>query len=764
MDVHGVSDAERLRLLLAQKEILRKAQSRKGQRPKSTESREQMIRQFNFRHMMRAAKKLETGQMLTSYLPPAYPPSIAPLADLKKVHISDLRLETHHRGSYLLLRAVTPSEIITGILLLAEDEADDVIKLQLYNQDIDSMKHCLAEGSVVVIKEPYLKATADGGFGIRVDHVSDAKFLSAHDDLIPLAWRDKVMEIDISADGWKLKGNEWFNKGNYHLAKDCYSRALESFPSANEAITIKLNRALSHFRAHEGEAALRDLDVQPAEPRLLEKALYRKAQALYQLGRFRECCETHKTLAERFPENANAKSEFSRAIARLAEQQKGKYNFKRMQLEAEKHVPPQLDHATFIGPVIVKMTKSRGRGLFTTDAVKAGDLLLCEKAFAYAFYDAKNPKQDLALLVNTETDVITLGTQAQLVALIAQKVYKNPNMGEAFTNLHHGKYQAVCVSEVDGLPIVDTFLLERTMSLNCFGCPLSSRADHLEALHIKGATDEIDEEFHSCGIWTMASYINHSCDSNARRTFIGDMMIIRATCDIPADTEVTFWYRSPLNDSTDGPSSMAKPMAMEHWGFKCSCIICTDIAQTDKKELKKRKRIFESLMKAFGSHAQPLDAARIESLIAALAETYPRPASEVPPIAVWSAALSLAAVYTTRGDPRKAIEFNLKGLASLGYVIEGVQIPVSIGKRANRVKLVVKKWGLLRDELIGCWMNIAAAYRTLAPESKLADQAEEYARITYRICVGEDETFDDTYSRSSNRTDGMHVRALRICS
>ncbi|KAL4899287.1 hypothetical protein BDW74DRAFT_183819 [Aspergillus multicolor] len=512
------------------------------------------------------------------------------------------------------------------------------MKLQLYSQEVDSMNHCLAEGSVVSIKEPYLKVTSDAGFGLRIDHVSATK-----------SWN-----FDLSADDWKLKGNEWFNKGNYHYANDW---ALEASPSADEAITIRLNRALTHLRAHKFEVALRDLDVQPAEPKLLEKALYRKAQALYHLGRFRGC----------------------------SEQQKGKYNFKRMQVEAAKNFAPELDHATYVGPVVVKMTKSHGRGFFTTAAVKAGDLLLCEKAFAYAFYDANNRKHTLSMVINTETNVVSTHTQAQLVVSIVQKLFKNPKMGEAFTNLHHGGYQPVRVSEADGLPVVDTFLLERIVSLNCFGCPLPSRGYHIETRGVEEAAPSFDERFHSNGIWTAASYLSHSCDSNSRRSFLGDVMVVRATCDMPADTEVTFSYLSPEVDASNGANAMMKPIDMKHWGFKCTCIICTDLVQTDKKQLRKRQRISESLTKTFNS----LSPANIESVITALGETFRRPLSEVPDITRWNPAHFLAALYSSRGDPRKCIEFSLKGLASRGYVIEGGEIPGINGKTSKHAKLVI---------------------------------------------------------------------------
>lgn len=70
----------------------------------------------------------------------------------------------------------------------------------------------------------------------------------------------------------------------------------------------------------------------------------------------------------------------------------------------------------------------------------------------------------------------------------------------------------------------------------------------------------------------MASYINHCCDSNARRSFICDMMIVRATSDLPPDTEVTFWHRVPNDNDYD---HLRK--GFDHWGFECDCVICQDV-------------------------------------------------------------------------------------------------------------------------------------------------------------------------------------------
>src|SRR5436309_2242775 len=51
------------------------------------------------------------------------------------------------------------------------------------------------------------------------------------------------------------------------------------------------------------------------------------------------------------------------------------------------------------------------------------------------------------------------------------------------------------------------FLVQRIISLNCFGCPLSSGLSHLRAVEDEATRKtNTEEQFHSCGIWPMASY------------------------------------------------------------------------------------------------------------------------------------------------------------------------------------------------------------------------------------------------------------------
>jgi hypothetical protein len=166
-------------------------------------------------------------------------------------------------------------------------------------------------------------------------------------------------------------------------------------------------------------------------------------------------------LCRLYPRNHLARASYDRVHNRLREQKTGEFNFKLLQAEAKKLRPPHLDHAAYIGPVEVRQTSSKGRGLFVTKAVKAGDLLLCEKAFVHAYAveesDAeKSGESKISMLINAETDRVIMGTQADLLKTIVQKMYHNPSVASDFMALHHGDYKGVNTSVVDQVPVVDT--------------------------------------------------------------------------------------------------------------------------------------------------------------------------------------------------------------------------------------------------------------------------------------------------------------------
>lgn len=252
-----------------------------------------------------------------------------------------------------------------------------------------------------------------------------------------------------------------YKEGNMLNYLNRYSNALSQPATANEIEVIKRNRSLVYLKTKQFDAALSDTGFPIFTSKPSDKAMFRAAEALYYLGRYSECCEVLEALHTVFPDNNQASEVLDRARSRYLEQKTGEYNFKQLQAKAKKLRPPHLDAATYIGPVEVKQTESKGRGLFVTKAVKAGDLLLCEKAFSHAYMPddaADNIESGLQLniLLNTETNQGFLGGQADLLTSIVQRLYRNPSLASAFNALYHGPYEAVTTSTVDGEPLVDT--------------------------------------------------------------------------------------------------------------------------------------------------------------------------------------------------------------------------------------------------------------------------------------------------------------------
>ncbi|KAI9641637.1 hypothetical protein NHQ30_009491 [Ciborinia camelliae] len=314
---------------------------------------------------------------------------------------------------------------------------------------------------------------------------------------------------------------------------------------------------------HSYEAALKDSEFVPAISDRTDKALYRGALALYALGRYNESAQLMKVTLERSPDNLDAQREYERVKLRVHESRTGEYNFGAM-YESAKVKPYVVDCATFEGPIEIRDSKIHGKGLFTTRAVKAGELLLCEKSFVY------DNQVSFKLLYDLATEQMTRGANASLVDLVTHKLFNNPSLAPLLFDLSHGSYKPTKETEIDDLPILDTFLVSKIISLNMFNSPTTSKSRTLQ--DFKDASPSVDADFSDIfkcsGVYLLASRINHSCLPNCSRAFIANVQLIHATSDLDANTEWLFEYyhRIPV----DEPTVKAK----QPWAFICKCVEC----------------------------------------------------------------------------------------------------------------------------------------------------------------------------------------------
>jgi hypothetical protein len=104
--------------------------------------------------------------------------------------------------------------------------------------------------------------------------------------------------------------------------------------------------------------------------------------------------------------------------------------------------------------------EGKGRGLFTSRAVRCGELLACEKAFSYGCAEplengSSQSNTEFGVLINLTTNRVKLGTDAAHIPNVYQKLVNNPSLAPAFFDLCHDSYESAPTTSVDGMPVLD---------------------------------------------------------------------------------------------------------------------------------------------------------------------------------------------------------------------------------------------------------------------------------------------------------------------
>ncbi|PNW80452.1 hypothetical protein CHLRE_07g318200v5 [Chlamydomonas reinhardtii] len=622
-------------------------------------------------------------------------------------------------------------------------------KVAAFSDDVS--KHCLPRGTVLAIKEPYFRVgSADSQPFLRVDSPMDLMVISdpRHPLVVGTAWEEDVRaaaaaavargggaspqslqltagataaDVDQAAQ-WQSQGNALFGSGHFVDALHAYQRGLAALQQAGQAqpesehlseeqqgalakrTAVLLNNSAAAclgFGAHESARAYAQLALRgdPGNP----KALMRLAKALDGLGRYSEAAEAWEShlAAASYPQGSSAAAAGRRFLQslrqRVAEAERGEYNEAGMAREAAASTTPRLEgHADFIGPVqVADAGEGRGRGLYTTAPVRAGQLLLAMRADAVCYM---GEVQSLMPQFTSTPGVINGPTQSQLNRDLPISVLGCGRLAARLAHLHaggrtrvppvppaaecgfvptwrpvaaaagpaaasttaaaldagagvnaagaDGEAVAAAASACEQLAVVecggaaqrggaavahgllevspkgyvcvDCELLERISSTNAF---TPDALPETKVVDISGEGSgggrggsgsgrdrlkklEQEEMFSGTGLWSLASYINHSCCGNATRYFLGDFMFVRASLDLPADAEVTFAYTDPMRPYQE------RAQALRKHGFVCGCELCSEEVDWRRRHPDRALRV-DALTAAFAQDLAPaaLDAA-----------------------------------------------------------------------------------------------------------------------------------------------------------
>jgi hypothetical protein len=205
------------------RDLFKNALARKGEVPVPIAPQEEMLHWFKY-HVKDRAREAKDGEspMNAVYVVPPFPPCVKPLAELQKIMLSELLLETRHQDRYALLRSVSPSDKMSGINTVVEDESGKMMTLIMFNLLANTpadINQVIREGMVFAIKNPYLQLQRNGDHTLRIDQVSDYMELPIHDERVPVAWR-KVPADEETGASWKAKGNDYFKASRFGDAID----------------------------------------------------------------------------------------------------------------------------------------------------------------------------------------------------------------------------------------------------------------------------------------------------------------------------------------------------------------------------------------------------------------------------------------------------------------------------------------------------------------------------------------------------------------
>ncbi|KAL1194533.1 Histone-lysine N-methyltransferase ASHR1 [Cardamine amara subsp. amara] len=320
------------------------------------------------------------------------------------------------------------------------------------------------------------------------------------------------------------------------------------------------NRAEARARLRDYLEAMRDCDQALEIENTHFKTLLCKGKVLLGLSKYSLALECFKTalLDSQASDNLETVTVYIEKCKKLEFQAKtGAFDLSDWILSGFRGRSPEL--AEFIGSIEIKKSEVSGRGLFATKNIVAGTLILVTKAVAI----------ERGILGNGES-----GEKAQLIMWknfieeVTESVIKCDRTHRVISTLSTGQ-------DEDNLEIPEISLFRPDEAFGDSKRNLETEK-LLSILDVNSLVEDAvsakvmgkNKEYYGVGLWTLASFINHSCIPNARRLHVGDYAMVHASRDIKAGEEISFAYfdvKSPLEKR--------KEMA-ESWGFCCGCSRC----------------------------------------------------------------------------------------------------------------------------------------------------------------------------------------------
>ncbi|KAG9750223.1 SET domain-containing protein, partial [Aureobasidium melanogenum] len=564
--------------------------SRKG-RKRSHQARQ--TREHLERH---GAISATTSNIKLTVFPEAYLPSRASILKLtNKIYLDDLDLETHHHGSFLILRTFARSTNVSDIqtFMPVEDETGEVDRIAILNFGLSSWpQKQLPSGVVLGIKEPfYSSVSEDMSMALCVHRPSDVLFLDEDHPMFPPEWKSSARLKTASE--WKLDGNNALKSKDYIKANRCYTKGLAALTPADNELKSDLLRNRAQARLSLGcyETAKADAIASTEEGATRDeskhrKALYRAGRAAYELQDYKFAQDIFQQVLSTLPSDQDGLRELKRTELRIQEAADGVFDFATMLKKISDTADYHSEQASYLRRTTIRNADGSSKGLFATEDIAAGQMILCEKASIASNTPDNSPA--LSVIINPTNNMGMHGSHAAVWIESVRKSFYNPS--HSINDLYDGTTRSAASAGdsstliVDGMPVIDVFRLQNIIGHNSFG--FEADKDRVRADVKRAVRND------SSGVWIYAAHMNHSCLFNSSRGFVGDFIVVRANKDISQGEEITTMY-CPI----DGNFGQLEHN-LKNWGFSCGCKLC----KAEKKCEESRSSLMFEVNTFFKSH------------------------------------------------------------------------------------------------------------------------------------------------------------------
>ncbi|ORY89005.1 hypothetical protein BCR35DRAFT_350517 [Leucosporidium creatinivorum] len=529
--------------------------------------------------------KLGRGRfmMARSYcgIPKSFSSAPDDLTGLTRVFLMDMEVLKTHKGQYLVCRIISLAILKLGITFIVEDQLGRAELLSIYNHpfgDVSTQKELdvlLPVGTVLIVKEPtYKRSALASNCLIRVDSPTDVLFPHSSDPLAQdLKWKVPPARQTASDRDFKAEGNSYFAKQQYRY-RSAYRDALQ--------VLARL-----------------EVDESLGTSSVKEKALLRRARAEEGMRLNSEALSSYEATLQHSSSNKEAQDGKDRVQRKLKESATGEYDWLAMYekaLQPEQY--PEQDVGDYVGPIAIKKASNRGggRGFFATRNIKAGEILLVEKAFV-----AKWPSpRSLVFCLNLLSGAGGAGCQVAAMSSIVAKLMDDGSLACKVNSLYGGptilspeevpqRFEADLKDDVS--VSIDTARIEAIFTYNTFG----NHGPRQASLGLGASVAETSSSDSSGNspsfLFLQSSFFNHSCASNALWETYSDIMIVRARAPIREGEEVFIPYAGA--GAAEADNDKVTDILEKHFPTPpgCCCDLCTASRRDGADQVARRKQL-----------------------------------------------------------------------------------------------------------------------------------------------------------------------------